>query len=437
MTGGVVGEALVTDEPRRADGNPPAWRRARQGEGRRWLAQHSLPSPRDEVWRDSPVRSILAAVDAGLAVDHASDPAPLPSGGEHDIAIGGLECLRIVLVNGAFEASLSSLPPTEGIDVRSLADRDRCSTLLKRIEGVARPSGMLALGWVEADDGALVHVRRGADRRPIHILHLAVPGAAPLVSHPVTEIRIDDGADVAIIETFMGSGPSTVVNASTMIRVGDGASLDHHRVQSDSPQGIHLGEVRMTVGQGSQAQIHAFTLGAAIARTSIDVTLAGAGSTVALDALALPGPGQSHNTVVTVDHAADRGTSTQQVRNVISDGGRGSFTGRIIVAPGTVGTVADQTNRNLLLGPTAHAASQPWLEILADDVACSHGATVGRLDDEALFYLRSRGISAERARQMLIDAFIGNLLDPVEPEALRTHLVALVAAQRGRSETPR
>ncbi|MBK8332598.1 MAG: SufD family Fe-S cluster assembly protein [Acidimicrobiaceae bacterium] len=140
---------------------------------------------------------------------------------------------------------------------------------------------------------------------------------------------------------------------------------------------------------------------------------------------------QRHDTVVTVDHAASRCASTQRFTGVIDDHGRGSFSGEIIVRPGTVATDAHQSNRNLVLSPNAEADTRPWLQILADDVRCTHGATVGRLDDEALFYLRSRGIPLDEARTMLIGAFIRDVTDAIPHPSLRTHVAAIIAASNG------
>jgi Fe-S cluster assembly protein SufD len=167
-------------------------------------------------------------------------------------------------------------------------------------------------------------------------------------------------------------------------------------------------------------------IGGDIARHQTDVRL-GADARVDLDGLYLPSSRQRQDNVVTVDPVASRGTSTQHFKGVIDDHARGSFSGHVIVQGGTVGNDAKQTNRSLLLSPTAEADSRPWLEILADDVRCTHGATVGRLDDDALFYLRSRGISLTESRAMLVAAFVGEILDTIEPASLRTRLASTCA----------
>jgi Fe-S cluster assembly protein SufD len=169
--------------------------------------------------------------------------------------------------------------------------------------------------------------------------------------------------------------------------------------------------------------------GADIARLALDVVLDGREARTTLDGLYVPRHRQRHDHVVTVDHAASACTSRQRFKGIVGGHARGSFGGRIIVRPGTVATDASQSNHNLLLSSTAQADSQPWLEIFADDVRCTHGATVGRLDDDALFYLRSRGVPLAEARAMLIAAFADEVIARIAPESLRERVAATVHAK--------
>jgi Fe-S cluster assembly protein SufD len=171
--------------------------------------------------------------------------------------------------------------------------------------------------------------------------------------------------------------------------------------------------------------------GADIARSAVVALLAGPDASIELNGLYLPAGDQRHDNVITVDHAASGCTSTQLFKGVIDDHARGSFSGRIIVRPGTVRTDARQLNHNLVLRPTAQADTRPRLEILADDVRCKHGASVGRLDDDALFYLRSRGIPTGMARSMLVDAFIAEITERISPPSLRDRLCGIASARSG------
>ncbi len=225
-----------------------------------------------------------------------------------------------------------------------------------------------------------------------------------------------------------------MTNADTDIRLGHHATLAHHRIQSEAAGATHLGHTRVLQGAESRYEATSIMFGADIARHAIDVILAEPHAHTALTGLYHPVGNQRHDTTVCVDHAASGGSSTQLFKGVVDDHARGAFSGRIIVRPGTVATDAHQSNHNLVLQPTAQADSRPWLEIFADDVRCTHGATVGRLDDDALFYLRSRGIPVAESRAMLIDAFIGEIIATLEPASLREHLEATMqpVAENGR-----
>jgi Fe-S cluster assembly protein SufD len=201
-------------------------------------------------------------------------------------------------------------------------------------------------------------------------------------------------------------------------------------MQSEAPDAIHVGRTAIEQGADSSVRVASIMTGALIARSAIGVRLTGPEARSDLSGLYLPRGHQRHDNVITVDHAASRCTSTQQFRGIVDDHGRGSFSGHVLVRPGTIGTDARQSNRNLVLAPTAQVDTRPWLEILADDVRCTHGATVGRLDEEALFYLRSRGIPVDRSRAMLVAAFAAEVIDAITPASLRDRVAAAFAAPR-------
>ena len=198
--------------------------------------------------------------------------------------------------------------------------------------------------------------------------------------------------------------------------------MTYHRVMSEPAEAIHVGRTGIEQAARSRVAATSVITDGRIVRNAVDVVLGGDGARSDLSGLYLPTDHQRHDNVVTVDHVASHGTSTQHFKGIVDDHGRGSFSGHVIVRHGTVGTDAAQSNPNLVLTPTAQADTRPWLEIFADDVRCTHGATVGRLDDDALFYLRSRGIPTAQARAMLIAAFAAEVVDSVTPESLREHL---------------
>jgi len=377
-----------------------------------------VPTVRNERWHYAPLDEISARMSRSVA---PSDGAPASlstslSPSLIDALIGaaaGATGPRIVFVNGRYAAGLSDgegLPA--GVRV-GVADT-----------GLDNGSGAAA---VTVDDRVRVE-------EPIHVVHVAVPDAvdAPSVlSRARTIVELGDDTHLAIVETFGGldgATTPTVTEASTTIRLGDRAELVHYRIQIEAPTATHLGQTHVDQGAGSALRMTSVTLGGDIARNAVDVHLDAADAQTELIGINVTGGHQRHDTVVTVDHAASMCASNQRFTGVVDDHGRGSFSGEIIVRHGTSGSDAHQASRNLVLDRNAEADARPWLRILADDVRCTHGATVGRLDDDALHYLRSRGIPFAAARAMLIDAFVGDVTDSIEHEQVRHHVRALVAA---------
>jgi Fe-S cluster assembly protein SufD len=419
----VPSEAMQSDEP--------AWARHGRPEARAWLRDHGLPTGQDEAWRYTPLDDILAS---------AFQPAPAGGCERVDGALvdqlagihGGA---RLVFVNGSFSRELSDVGvPSPGV---------RCTNLVSaHTEGAVpvtsslgarhswRPDGFVALNAVAGRDGAVVVVGRDVSVvEPIHVVHVSVPGAEPSAWHPRTLIEAGAGSRFTVIESYVGLPGVALINASSTVVVGRGARVVHHRMQAEAAGAVHVGHTAIAQDAGSEVRSSSTMLGAAIARSAIDVVLQGPDARIDLRGLYVVTGEQRHDNVITVEHAASGCSSTQLFKGVVNDRARGSFSGRIIVQPGTTATDAHQTSRSLVLSPTAQADSRPWLEILADDVKCTHGATIGRLGDEAMFYLRTRGIPEAEARTMLIGAFVGEV---VEPPTLRSLLEATIAVKLGR-----
>jgi Fe-S cluster assembly protein SufD len=335
-------------------------------------------------------------------------------------AMAGAAGPRLVFVNGMHAAELS--------DCDRLPVGVRC--------GVSDTScgGGPPVATVTVDDGVRFE-------EPIRVVHVAVPGAdevKSLLSRARTIIELGADAHAVVVETFGGldgSLPATLTDASTTIRLGDRAELAHYRIQIEAPTATHVGHTLIDQGADSSVGMTSVTLGGDIARNAIHVRLDGPGARADLAGIAVTGGHRRHDTVVTVDHAASRCTSIQRFNGVVDDHGRGAFSGEIVVQPGTTGTDAHQSSRNLVLDPNAEADARPWLRILADDVRCTHGATVGRLDDDSLYYLRSRGIPLVAARAMLIDADHRAVTDSIAHDAVRARVAALLAAAASEAST--
>lgn len=378
----------------------------------RWLREHGLPTVRDEAWRSSPLDRILAGDwQAGPAVSAELDAAGV------DALVGAVGAPRLVFVDGVLARGLS--------DAAALPSGVRYGSGPAPVRP-ARYDAFQAAAEAAHPDAGVLHVAPSpaADAEAVvHVVHLTTGG----VSHARTVVALDPGAHLTLIESHAGTAAGSLTNAATVCSVGAGARLTHHRLVTGPVGAAHVGHTAATVDEGAELRSWSFLAGVDTARTALDVVLRGEGAQVDLAGLDLPVGDQEHDTVVTVEHAASHGTSRQHFRGVVDGRARTSFGGRIVVAHGTVGTDAGQTSRSLLLQPTARADARPWLEIFADDVRCSHGATVGRLDEDALFFLRSRGIPRDTARRMLVEAFASELLDPLDRPALRAFVQASVA----------
>lgn len=357
-----------------------------------WFDGAAPPSRSDEAWRHTPVDAIVRRLaEVELAPVHAVHA------GQVDQLAGHHGDLRSVVVNG----------------VPCLDDRMRWP------EGVQVTS---------AADGALhIEVAPGtAVLEPIHVVQLSEPTGRWALSRPRLVVRLQPGSRVHLIESYVGSAGGAVTEARTTVHLAADAEVVHHRIQDEADDAVHLGQVAFAQAAGSRARSTSIARGASVARLAVDVLLDGQGATSDLTGLYAPRAGNHHDTVITVDHVASHARSSQAFKGVIAERAYGSFSGHVIVRPGTVDTDAHQVNRNLLLAPTAQADSRPWLEIFADDVRCDHGSATGRLDDDALFYLRSRGIPLAQARSILVDAFVRDVTEPIPIPSLRDHVERLL-----------
>ena len=282
-----------------------------------------------------------------------------------------------------------------------------------------------ALNGAFGPDGAFVEIAddHGLDR-PIHIVDITVPDPSQNGTCAGVVIHLGDRASATIVETRIGGGDHFGgSNSRTTITLGVDATLRHIVLQDVPATQIHLGRIDAVLGPGSELSARSFNLGGSYGRLTYDVQLAGEGAVADLGGLYFGFGDQTLDQQVTVTHGAKDCTSRQAYRGVLDDASTGVFNGGIDVRPGADGTDAEQSNDNLLLSERAEVNTQPRLEILADDVACKHGATVGQLDETALYYMRSRGIPADEARRLLISGFADQTVDDVRIEALRTWII--------------
>jgi Fe-S cluster assembly protein SufD len=389
-----------------------------------------FPNMKQEAWRFTSVAPIAEG-----AFELARPPARVPTLDEIRPYLLLEAGPRLVFVDGFFQPSLST-PFFD--DVQSLAHvvahrPDLVRAHLGKYAGTQdKPFSALNTAFVQ--EGAFVHVPAKATAElPIQLLFLAT-GGKPAVAHPRNLVVVEREARASIVETYAALGDGAYwTNAVTEIVVGDGARLDHHRVQREGARAYHVATTQSHQGRDSTLNLHFVAFGGTLARHDIESVMAGPGGTLILNGLYLLADAQHADHHTTIDHAADHCQSHEYFNGVLDDRSRGVFTGRIIVRPGAQKTDSKQTNNNLLLSANAHADSQPQLEIYADDVKCTHGSTVGPLDPRAMFYLRSRGVGEEEARRLLTYGFAAEILGRMEVAPLRAQLDAIV---RGRLAEP-
>ncbi len=387
-----------------------------------------LPAIRDEAWKYTNLRPL-----ARRAFAHGG-PVPAPDAAAvESAAIGGLAGPRLVFVNGQYVAGLSDLQIQTGLDIAPLATliHDPGSGLpesLCRLGDPGRhPFSALNQGLLE--HGVLLRTHAGAViSDPIYLLFLSVPGAEPQACHP--RVFIDNGADssLSVLEHYVGLGSGqNLTNVVTEIQLQRGSRLRHYRVQDEAATAFHVGGVFASVGRDAQLESHNLHFGAALARLDLEVALNGPGAEVEMNGLYCLGGRQHADNHTRVDHHAPHTRSEEDYRGVLNDRARGVFNGKAVVHEDAQKIEAHQSNSNLLLSEQAEVDTKPELEIYADDVKCSHGATVGQLDQTALFYLRSRGIDAEAAKALLTFAFAEAVVSRVGLEPVRRRLETAVA----------
>jgi Fe-S cluster assembly protein SufD len=412
----------------------------RPGDAREWLAalrrdaaasfaRTGLPHARLEDWKYTSVKPIAKRDFARADAQQASAEA----GPIEALRIPGIDARRLVFVNGHFAAALSDAGDAdEAVRVRSLAavlaaDPD---TLQHRL-GATAPSdfsGFTALNTAFADDGAVVEI--GADQRadhPIELLFVSTAQASPVAMHPRVIIDAAHHGEATVIEHYVGLDEArNLTNAVTEATLAEGARLSHYRIQRESRKGYHIGSLHVQQASNSRFEQHNVAIGGQLVRTDINTALNAEGAETLYNGLYLANGRQHVDTHTRINHNQANTSSEEAYRGILDDHARGVFNGRVYVAPQAQKTTAYQSNDNLLLSGKAEIDTKPELEIYADDVICTHGATVGELDTQALFYLRSRGVDAETARGLLLYAFAEASIERMGLEGLRAWLQGFV-----------
>lgn len=379
-----------------------------------------FPTPRTEDWRFT---SIAALLKLPFEMPGAADPALLPP-------LPAADCLRLVFVNGTFAPKLSRL---EGmpvwLEVGSLAQvRSDQMEGLRDVLGIADVSEHVftALNTSFLADGAYVRLPAGKTLdTPIEVIYLSSPGRKAIVTYPRTVIFAAERSQARVVERYLGPRACETpyfTNAVTEIALGDGARVEHYKIQEEHRSAFHIANTQVALGRASTFSTTYLALGGGLVRNEVRVRFDGEGGEATVNGLYLGSGTQHLDNHTVIDHAQPHCSSHELYKGILRDQAHGVFNGKIIVREDAQKTDAKQTNKALLLSDSAIINTKPQLEIFADDVKCTHGATVGQLDTEALFYLRSRGIGVDEARALLTFAFANDVVSRIEIESIRVDL---------------
>lgn len=405
-----------------------AWLRKLRQEGFARFRETGFPTVRDEDWRFTSVAAI-AQTPFRLARNGHS----LPARKELEPLYMADAACRLVFVDGRFAPELSALGRLpHGVAVSSLAeeianDPAAVEPHLGRYLDLRRDAfGALNTAFLE--DGAYVRIGKGVVvREPIYLLFVATAQAVPTVSYPRNLIVAEENCQATIVEDYvsLGGGPA-LCNTATELVAGDNSVLSHYMIEREHAQTFNVSTLRIQQGRAADVSSHSVLVGGGLVRNNVHPVLAGEGGECLINGLFV-GSGRQHlDNYMLVEHASPHCGSRQFYNGILDGHAHGVFHGRIIVHKDAQKTDAKQTNRNLLLSDSAQIDTKPQLEIYADDVKCTHGATIGQIEENALFYLRSRGMDETSARRLLLLAFASECLERMKEGPARTHVEELI-----------
>jgi Fe-S cluster assembly protein SufD len=408
----------------------PDWLPPLREAGLSSFEEQGLPTLQHEDWRFTNIAPI-ARLPFKPVLQPSDDSAA--GGLLEGAAFARLGGHRLVFVDGHYSAKWSScLPLPAGVKLVNLAAAlaGDAASVEPHLGQYARAqeSAFTALNQAFFLDGAFIFVPAGVEvPQPVHLVFVSLAKQSGATVHPRNLIVAEAGSRLTVIESYLSApGAAGLTNAVTELVAGDQARLELLKLQDEEVNTFHIATIQGRFGRASHVTVHSFALGARLSRNNIRARLAGEGLECVLNGLYLTRGDQLADHHMIVEHAQPHCASHEYFNGILDDKSKGVFHGRILVQPLAQKTDAKQTNKNLLLSDSATADTKPQLEIYADDVKCTHGATVGQLNEESIFYLRSRGLGPETARRMLIHAFAGEIIERVQCDAVREELDQLV-----------
>ena len=395
----------------------PQWLAALRFAGAEQWLQSSWPGRRTELWKYTSLQALQKT------------PFQNASGALHALPADVLldvDATRLVFVNGVLDAGASTIGQN-GVVLFSAASAEQQALIAKHMGTVATTQRHLfaSLSNALAGEGVLIHVPRGAVwEKPVYIVHVSVPETGPALVSPRLLVVVEDSAQVELIEHFATDAQSQngFVNSLTEIHCGANSRVQHYRINLEEEHQLHIGGVHVDLWRDARYQGFTLAEGSTLKRLDYQIAHQGAGASAVLDGVYLPRHQQLLDYHTNVEHKAPHCTTAEVFRGIVADDARAVFNGRIHIHPHAQKTLAELNNRTLLTSDRAEIDTKPELEIYADDVKCAHGATVSQIDADALFYLRSRGLTLEQARSMLSFGFINELLQGIAQPAVRDYL---------------
>jgi Fe-S cluster assembly protein SufD len=412
----------IRDGQRGLGTRAPEWLTLHRRDALEHFEATGFPTTREEAWRFTNIGPI-AATAFELAAPEAEGAEALAAANEiRDSAA------TAVVVNGCFDETLSAygaLPlgvVVEGLAVSLEADGSSARDIALDLDIAGLPFAALNAAFLE--DGVHIVIPEGAVlSAPIQVVIATLPGARPVMAHPRLVIEARAQSHATIVLSFVGEGGEPYLsNVVTQVRVDGGAVLELITDQRESPAAFHVHHLHAVCGEGGILHSRAVSLGGKIVRNDLAAVLDGEGAHATLDGVYLADGTDLVDNHTSIDHAVAHCTSHELYKGILGGQAKAVFNGRILVRPDAQKTDAKQTNRALLLSDDAQINSNPQLEIFADDVKCTHGAAVGQLDEEAMFYLQARGLTPAQARDMLLHAFAGEVLGEISVPELRIAL---------------
>jgi len=418
-----------TEFQRLSEGHTPRWLRKLREDAFALFCERGFPTTHDEDWRFTNVAAI------------ARTPFALPPKNATPLVGSVLQpwlmkdaAIDLVFVDGQFVRELSVLPSLPGVSVSSLRQEfakppEALQLHLGRYLDTRRDP-FCALNTAFAEDGAYVNFSRGVVlEAPIRLLFVSTASDVPIMIHPRNLLVFENESQATVIEEYvsLGSGPMLCNNATELI-AGENATVSHYMIEREQREAFNISTLRIQQKRNSNTASHSLLLGGGLVRNNVHPVLAGEGGECLINGLFV-GDGQQHlDNYMHVEHASPHCSSRQFYNGILDGHAHGVFHGRIVVHKNAQKTDAKQTNRNLLLSDDAQIDTKPQLEIYADDVKCTHGATIGQIEENALFYLRSRGIDERSARKLLLLAFASECLGRMKPGLARAHAERLIDA---------